>query len=172
MKGIGKTVKRRRLQSKTDYKSRFGILKSGKPRIIIRKTNRYILVQFVSTTVAQDKVLFGVSSQDLLSEGWPEQKSGSLKSRGAAYLTGLLLARKAVSEGTKEAIIDLGMHRNIKGSRMYAVVKGLIDGGVNVPAGSEALPTEAQLEANANTREIVIKLKEKLKTNGGKGNKK
>ena len=41
-----KTVKRRRHQRKTDYKKRIALLKSEKPRIVVRKTNKYILSQY------------------------------------------------------------------------------------------------------------------------------
>lgn len=172
MKGIAKTVKRRRSEQKTDYKARFNLLKSGRNRVIIRKTNQYVIVQVVSSTIAQDKVICGVSSKDLITEGWPEKKKGSLKSRGAAYLTGMLLAREAASAGVTEAIIDLGMHRNIKKGRIYAVVKGMIDNGMKVPFNPEALPSDKELEFNANTRELLIKLKETLKAHGRKGNSK
>src|SRR3989338_66668 len=106
---MGKSIKRRRAEQKTDYKARLLFLKSGKPRLVVRKTNRYIIAQVVESSIAQDKVLFGVTSKDLLSKGWPKEKSGSLKSLPAAYLTGLMLGKMAKGK-VKETILDIGMN--------------------------------------------------------------
>lgn len=160
MKRIQRTIKRRRHQNKTDYKHRFGLLGSKKARLVIRKTNRYMVAQIVVSDIAQDRVLVTASSKELLAHGWPEAKSGSLKSLAAAYLTGRLIAKKS---SDKEAIADIGMNRNIKNSRIFAVIRGAIDGGMEIPAGEEALPSDKVIERNENTREIFIKLKDKIK---------
>jgi len=89
-----KTLRRRRKEAKTDYKARLNLLKSNKPRLVIRKTNRYIIAQIVESNLAQDKVIADFSSQDLLEKGWPKEKAGSLKSLQAAYLTGFGLVKK------------------------------------------------------------------------------
>lgn len=171
MKGIGRTIKRRRLESKTDYVARRKLLVSGKARVVVRKTNRYIVAQIVTSSLAQDRVIVGASSAELTSQGWPASLSGSLKSLPAAYLTGLLLAQRA--KGTvQEVILDIGMQRNSKIGRLYALVAGLIAGGVNVPHNPESLPDQKRIESNTRTREAFITLKEKLGAHGGKGNKK
>lgn len=167
MKGIGRTIKRRRLESKTDYLARKQLLHSDKPRVVIRKTNRYIIVQVVRSSLAQDIVLTGVSSADLLDQGWPASLAGSLKSLPAAYLTGLLLAHKAQGS-VKEAILDIGMQRNARAGRLYAVLAGLVAGGLTIPHAKESLPDEKRLSAHPRTREAFIKLKEKLETHGRK----
>ncbi len=157
MHKIGRTIKRRRLEAKTDYNARLSMLKSGKTRLIVRKTNRYLIAQLVSSNLAQDKVIVGVSSKDLLGLGWPKELAGSLKNRIACYLTGMLLASKAKG---KEAILDLGMHRNISGSRIYALVKGAIDAGLKIPCSEESLPKiEAKDEKFSG---IFEKIKQKL----------
>ena len=132
MKKIGKTIRRRRKEGKTDYKSRLGLLKSGKARVIARKTNRYFIGQIVISDIAQDKVIVGVNSKELLSKGWPEELKGSLKSLTACYLTGILLGKKieGSKEPIKEYILDIGLQRNIKKSRLYAFLKGVVVGGV------------------------------------------
>src|SRR3989338_8341156 len=114
-----RTVRRRRLQQKTDYKSRLSLLGSEKKRLVIRKTNRYVISQIVESHIAQDKVLFGLSSKDLLSHGWPEKLKGSLKSLPASYLTGYLLGKMAKERKISEVILDIGMHRNVHKSRIY-----------------------------------------------------
>ncbi len=159
---MGRTIKRRRLEAKTDYKTRLVLLKSGKPRVVVRKTNRYVIAQIVESAMAQDKIIMGVSSKDLLDQGWPKEFSGSLKSLSAAYLTGFLLGKKANGK-IKEAILDIGINRNVKKSRLYAVVKGLVEAGLNIPHGKEALPTDAEVRKNEKVGKMVDKLKEKMK---------
>src|SRR3989304_1464167 len=105
-----KLPRRRRLEAKTDYKSRLALLKAEKPRMVVRKTNRYIIVQIITSDMAQDKVVAGVTSKVLLSKGLPAEYAGSLKSMGAAYLTGFLLGKQSLKLGVKDAILDSGMH--------------------------------------------------------------
>jgi large subunit ribosomal protein L18 len=159
MNGVRKTLRRRRQEAKTDYKARLALLKSQKPRLVLRKTNRYIIAQLVVSEIAQDKVIASVISKDLISKGWPESLSGSLKSKAAAYLTGLMLGNK-VKAKYKEAILDSGMHRNVKKSRIYAAVKGFIDSGIKLPCSEDVLPSKEDL-ANEKTDKILAKM-EKL----------
>ena len=137
-----RTIKKRRLENKTDYRLRMNLLKSGIPRIVIRRTNRYFIVQAVESSEAQDKVIMGVTSKDLIENGWNVKNAGSLKSIPAGYLTGLLLAKK-LKKG--KYIIDLGMARTLSGSRIFAVVQGLIDGGLDIPADKKAFPSEDRI---------------------------
>jgi len=157
-----KTIRRRRRQAKTDYKARLALIKSEKPRIIIRKTNRYILAQLVQTEIAQDKVITQITSKDLLAKGWPKEKAGSLKSIPAAYLTGLLLGNK-IKGDVKEAILDMGLQRNMHKSRIYACLKGLIDAGINIPHNEAALPNDEELKKNEELAKILDKVKEEIK---------
>lgn len=158
MRGI---PKRRRLEAKTDYGTRLTLIRSGKPRLVLRKTNRYIVAQLVLSKVAQDTVLLTVSSKDLIEKGWPKDKEGSLKSLSAAYLTGYMFGNLAKKKA-KEAILDLGMQRNIKKSRLYAALKGAIDAGFIVPHGADALPTDEQISSNKLVGGLVSSLKKKL----------
>ena len=75
-----KTVRRRRRENKTNYLKRVKLLKSGSPRIVFRKTNKYLIIQYVASKQAQDKINFGVNSKHLIKYGWPEEFKGSLKS--------------------------------------------------------------------------------------------
>ena len=155
-----RSIKRRRIEGKTDYKARLAMLKSGKIRLVIRKTNNYIIAQFVESDIAQDKIIFGLSSSALLTKGWPKEKTGSLKSIPAAYLTGLILGNLAKSK-IKEAILDIGVHRNVKKSRIYAALKGVIDSGVQIPHSSEALPSLDNM--NPEIKKIFDKVKSTIK---------
>ncbi len=168
MKGMRRTIKRRRNEAKTDYHARHKLLESGKPRLVIRKTNRYITGQIVTSNLAQDKVVISVSSKELLSSGWLESLKGSLKNLSAAYLTGKLLAEKS---SVREAILDIGMYRNAARGRVYAFLRGAIDGGLIIPHNPEILPSDSRFEENKKTREIFLKMKGGIKTDGRKRNK-
>jgi large subunit ribosomal protein L18 len=161
MNKVSKTIRRRRKEGKTDYKARLGLLKSEKPRVVFRKTNRYILGQIIISDVAQDKVLIGVSSKELLALGWPEKQKGSLKNLLAAYLTGYLLGKK--SKMIKEGIFDFGLYRNIHKSKIYSFLKGVIDSGFLIPHGDIALPDENFINKNEKTAKLINEIKEKIK---------
>jgi large subunit ribosomal protein L18 len=161
MKKIGRTVRRRRKESKTDYKARFGFLKSGEPRIIFRKTNRYIIGQIVNSEIAQDRIIVGVNSRDLLKAGWPEELKGSLKNLGACYLTGYMLGRK--SRDVKKAIFDIGLQRNIAKSRIYAFLKGVLDAEIEVAHNEKVLPSEEIIGKDDKMQKIIEKVKGELK---------
>ena len=154
-----RTMKRRRRESRTDYKLRTGLLKSGIPRIVIRRTNKYFIVQAVESDEAQDKVIATITSKELLKNGWDTKMGGSLKSIPAGYLTGLLAAKK-ISKG--KFIIDLGMARTKSGSRVFAVVKGLIEGGLDISANEEVFPSEERLNGEhlkEDVRAMIAKVK-------------
>ena len=152
-----KLPRRRRLEAKTDYKSRLALLKSEKPRLVVRKTNRYIIVQIVSSEIAQDKILVGKTSKILLSSGLPPESSGSLKSLGAAYLTGFRVGKLALKLGIKEAIVDSGMNINVKNSRIYAALKGAVDSGMKIPHNEKVLPAMESIKS-----EKISKLFDKI----------
>lgn len=156
-----KTPRRRRLEAKTDYKARLELLKSGKPRLVVRKSNKYMIMQVVESEIAQDKVIAGTSSKALLEKGWPKEKSGSLKSLAASYLTGILIGTMAKAKGVNEAILDMGMSRAIKKSRFFAAVKGAIDGGLKVPCANDAMP-EMQTIKNEKVKDFFDKVRSAL----------
>lgn len=152
-----RTMKRRRRENRTDYKLRTGLLKSGIQRIVVRRTNKYFILQAVESHEAQDRILAMVTSKDLLKNGWDAKKSGSLKSIPAGYLTGMLMAKKL--KGGKY-IMDLGMARTESGSRVFAVIKGLIDGGLDISADEKVFPSEERLIGeHCDVNKIVEKVK-------------
>lgn len=159
MKGL-RTLKRRRREGKTDYKARLGLLKSGLVRIVIRKSNKYFVVQAIESHEAQDKVILTVKSRDLLNEGWDKKFVGSLKSIPAGYLTGILFSKKA--DKSKKYIVDLGLERTIHGNRIFSVVAGLVVGGMKIDVNEKALPPEERLNGE-HLKEDVKKNIEKVK---------
>ena len=157
-----KLPKRRKLEKKTDYNARFNLLKSNQKRLVVRKTNRYIIAQIVETKIAQDKVLIGITSKILLNRGWPKAKAGSLKSIPASYLTGFLLGKLAQKQDIKKLVFDIGMHRNIHKSRLYSLLKGALDSGLQISYSSEILPSDEDLQKNENLYSMINKLKDKM----------
>lgn len=158
--------KRRRREGKTDYKLRMGLLKSGKPRVVFRKTNSYIIGGYVESKEAKDKVVVNAVSKELLSYGWPESSRGSLKSLPASYLTGFLLGKKILDKinkkGKAEGVFDIGLLRSIKKSRVYAFLKGIRDSGVKITGKEELFPDEKRIKGE----HLKIKLEiEKIKEN-------
>ncbi len=139
-----KIDKRRRREWKTDYSKRMKILKGETPRIIFRRTNRYLISQYAESEEAQDKVVLGFNSKMLLDYGWPKNSLGSLKSITAAYLLGVLMGKGI--KGKKTPIIDFGMTRNIHKSRAYAFLKGLIDSGVKIKHNEGIFPEENRIK--------------------------
>lgn len=161
MKGIQRTVRRRRQEARTDYKARLHLLASEKPRVVFRKTNRYLLAQIIISEIAQDKVLCNATTKDLLNHGWPEKLKGSLKSLPAAYLLGHLIVQKA--KNVKSGILDLGLIRHVPKSRAYAFVKGMKDAGFDIPCKDDVLPDESQLNKKPETAKLINQIKGKLK---------
>ena len=160
--------KKRRGESRTDYAKRLKLLKSGKPRIVFRKSNRFLTGQYVISSEAQDKVFITVSSKELLKNGWDETKINSLKTLPASYLTGMLLAKKIKEKKLdKKVIIDFGMIRNLHKTKGYAFLKGLIDAGMDISYSEkkDLFPSEERLlgkhlkqDVSKNVQEIKSKL--------------
>lgn len=141
-----KVQKRRRLENKTDYAKRLNLLKGSHPRIVVRKTNRYIIAQYAISKEAQDSIKTGIVSKELLNFGWPKEAEGSLKSITAAYLTGLLFGKKIISKGlSKDPIIDIGMTRKLHKTKIYGFVKGLADAGVSIKYKEGVFPDEKRI---------------------------
>ncbi|MEM2871331.1 MAG: 50S ribosomal protein L18 [Candidatus Caldarchaeum sp.] len=136
-----RTKPRRRRDGRTDYRKRLRLVKSGVERLVVRRTNRRIIAQLVKSKAGGDLTLITVSSDMLASYGW----KASFKSTPAAYLTGLLLGKKALEKEVERAILDTGVYRSVKGSRLYAVLKGALDAGLEVPSSEEVLPEEDRL---------------------------
>ena len=155
-----RTLKRRRKERKTDYLNRLKLLKSEKPRMVFRKTNKYIISQYVESESAQDKIIFGVTSKSLLNHGWPKNLVGSLKSIPASYLVGYLSGKKILKEKLEKPIVDLGMHRVIKKTKIFAFIKGLIDSGIEISCSEENFPEEERILGKSTKGDVSKKIME------------
>lgn len=141
-----KTLKKRRKNNKTDYSRRMNLLKGGFPRVVFRKTNRYIIAQYITSKEAQDKVIFGVTSKVLLEYGWPKELQGSLKSTPAAYLTGFLFGKMVIEKKLETPILDIGMLRNPHKGKIFGFLQGLKDSGVDIKSEEEYYPGEDRIK--------------------------
>jgi len=138
--------KRRRRENKTDYLKRLKLLKGEKPRIVFRKTNRYIIAQYITSEAAQDKIITSMNSRELNKYGWPKNAQGSLKSISASYLTGYLIGKKIKKQKLEEPILDTGMNRVLHKNRIYAFLKGIIDSGIKIACKKEMFPEESRIK--------------------------
>jgi large subunit ribosomal protein L18 len=135
---------RRRREGRTDYRSRLALLKSGESRLVVRRTSGNIITQFVNWAEEGDNVAVTAVGLELAKLGW----EGSSKSTPAAYLTGLLAGKRAMEAGIDEAVLDLGRHRPIRGSKVFATLKGVVDSGVYVPHDDSMFPSEERLNGD------------------------
>jgi large subunit ribosomal protein L18 len=133
---------RRKREGRTDYKKRLDMLKSRTPRLVVRKTNTRILAQVIGYAEDGDRIMACADSNDLAQYGW--KFSG--KNVPAGYLTGFLCARRSMDAGVKEAVFDIGLNPSIKGSTIYAALKGAIDAGMQIPVGEKILPDEKRIK--------------------------
>ena len=158
-----KIQKRRRREYKTDYLKRLKLLKAGKPRIVFRKTNKYVISQYISSSEAQDKVEIGFDSRDLLKHGWPSEAKGSLKSISASYLLGYLMGKRILKDKKKIPIVDFGMIQSIHKTKAFGFIKGLIDSGLEISSKEEAFPNESRIKGEhmknkINVEEIKLRI--------------
>lgn len=158
-KGPAYTVPyRRRREGKTNYRLRKKLIISKMPRLVVRKTNRYIITQLVEATVIGDIVITSAHSQELRKKyGW----LGDLNNLPAAYLTGLLCGLRAANKGVKKAILDIGLHTPSRGAAVFAAMKGFVDGGVAVPHDESILPDEARIRGEHISKYAEMLISEK-----------
>jgi len=161
---------KRRREGKTDYFARKRLIAQDKNkyntpkyRLVVRFSNRDITCQVIYSRIEGDKVLCAAYSHELPQYG---VKVG-LTNYAAAYCTGLLLARRLLSQlgldklyvGTTEVTgeefnveavedgpgafrcyLDVGLMRTSTGARVFGAMKGAVDGGLNIPHSTKRFP--------------------------------
>ncbi|XP_057424313.1 60S ribosomal protein L5 isoform X2 [Lotus japonicus] len=153
---------KRRREGKTDYRARIRLINqdknkynTAKYRFVVRSTNKDIIAQIISSTIAGDIVLAAAYSHELPRYGLEV----GLTNYAAAYCTGLLLARRVLKtlemdeeyEGNVEAtgedysvepaetrrpfraLLDVGLIKTTTGNRVFGALKGALDGGLDIP---------------------------------------
>ncbi|KAE9595768.1 putative ribosomal protein L5 eukaryotic/L18 archaeal [Lupinus albus] len=153
---------KRRRDGKTDYRARIRLINQDKNkyntpkyRFVVRFTNKDIIAQITSASIAGDNVLAAAYAHELPHFGLEV----GLTNYAAAYCTGLLLARRVLKtleldeeyEGNVEAtgedfsvepaetrrpfraLLDVGLIRTTTGNRVFGALKGALDGGLDIP---------------------------------------
>jgi len=127
---------RRRREGKTDFAKRLALIKSGKTRMVVRKSNKGVLVQFIDFSPEGDKTLLTVNNAYLTKQySWPAKRNV-----WTAYLAGLAAGKLAQKKGVKEFVLDIGMHIPSKGSVVFAALKGAADSGLSTNFDKEMVP--------------------------------
>jgi len=132
---------RRKREGRTNYGKRLKILRAKLPRFVARKSNKYITIQIIEFSANGDKTLATAHSSELKEMGW----NHGMKNIPAAYLTGMIAAKKAAGKKIKNAIMDIGSYAPSKGMKLFAALKGAVDGGLEIAYDSKILPDEKRL---------------------------
>lgn len=149
-------IMKRKRNGRTNYKKRLSLLKSGQLRLVVRRTNTQVIMQLVEYQTSGDKIIAASSSLSMKKLGW----KGSVNNIPAAYWTGFALGSAAKG---KQAILDIGLQRPHKGGRIYAAVKGAVDGGLKMNVGEEVFPTKEKLEgSNIKDKASIAAIAKKL----------
>ena len=132
--------RRRRREGKTDYIMRYNLLKGRTPRLIVRILNKMITVQIAEYKPKGDSVLVSTNSLELKKHGWQPKRNIP-----TAYLTGVLIGKRATAKGIKKAILDIGLQRPHKKGKIFAVLKGALDAGLEINHDKKSLPSEERI---------------------------
>jgi len=115
---------------------------SGMMRLVVHGSLNNFSVQLIDSKFGGDRTLVSAHSRELIKKyGW----KGHCGNIPTAYLTGFLLALKAKKTGFERAILDIGLHPPVKGSRVFAALKGALDGGMEIPHGEDVFPSEERI---------------------------
>lgn len=158
--------RRRRRQGRTDFRHRLALLKSRKPRLVVRATHNNTLVQFIEYDENGDRVQGSAQALDLKALGWKDVHTGNLP---AAYLAGMLAGRRAKKAGVDEAVFDIGHQTPLPGSRIFAALAGVVEAGVQVPHSEEVLPAEDRLHGTHCKEQVqtaVDEVKKRIESGG------
>lgn len=161
---------KRRREGKTDYYARKRLVvqeknkyNTPKYRMIVRFTNKDIICQIAYAKIGGDIVVTAAYAHELPRYG---VKVG-LTNYAAAYCTGLLLARRHLKKlkldgiyegvtdvtgetynvesqegnpGAFRCYLDVGLARTTTGARLFGVMKGAVDGGLDIPHSEKRFP--------------------------------
>lgn len=129
---------RRERERRTDYRYRKELLRSEKPRLVIRISLSHVRAQIASPIPEGDQILVSAFSKELSELGW----KGYTANTPAAYLVGLLCGYRALDSNIEECVLDIDRFVSSPQAKIFAVLKGALDAGLNIPHGEKVLPTE------------------------------
>lgn len=132
---------RRRREGKTNYHLRRKLVKGNQTRAVVRLSNSHCQVQFIDALIHGDNTLSNAHSRELKKYQW----AAGTSNLPSAYLTGFLAGIKAQKAKISSAIFDIGLNPPIYGSRVFAVLKGLVDAGLDIPHSDKVFPPEERI---------------------------
>ena len=135
---------KRRKEGKTNYNARLKLIGLEKSRMVVRITNNHVIAQITNIKPQGDETIVSAHSKELEKLGW----KASGKNTSAAYLTGFLCGKKALKEGIDEVTLDIGLKSSIRGSKVFAVLKGAVDAGLYIPHNEAILPDEERINGS------------------------
>jgi len=182
---------KRRRAGVTDYYARKRLIfqdknkyNTPKYRLIVRFTNKDIVCQIAYARIEGDVVVCAAYAHELPRYG---VKVG-LTNYASAYCTGLLLARRLLKKfgldqtyegqvepdgeefyvedvdgapGAFRAFLDVGLARTTTGARIFGVLKGAADGGIDIPHSNRRFPgfdaESKSFDANVHREHILGK---------------
>jgi large subunit ribosomal protein L18 len=106
--------------------------------LVARSTIKNTIAQIVVAKPHGDEVLASGHTRELIKFGWQAPR-GNVP---AAYLTGLLCGLKAKAKGIDSANLDIGLVTPARGSKIFAVLSGVVDSGVAVTHDEEKIVKE------------------------------
>ena len=136
-----KVAFRRRREGKTDYKARMSLVDYDKSRLVVRVSNSHATVQVIDYAPEGDVTVASAVSKQLAKYGY----KGSTGNISAFYLTAYLCAKRAIAAGVDYAILDIGLKSPIKGSKIFAALKGAVDAGLEIPHGDFIFPEDERI---------------------------
>lgn len=129
---------RREREGRTDYHYRRKLLRSGKPRLVVRVSLKHIRAQIAKPTEEGDEVLTSAFSKELSNLGW----KGYTANLPSAYLVGYLCGLRAQEKGIDECILDMDRFVSSPQAKVFGVLKGALEAGLEVPHNEKVLPTD------------------------------
>jgi len=179
---------RRRREGKTDYFARKRLVvqeknkyNTPKYRLIVRFTNKDIICQIAYARIEGDVIICAAYAHELPRYG---VKVG-LTNYAAAYCTGLLMARRLLTKfnlaeiyqgveevtgeeyqvesedgqpGAFRCFLDIGLARTTTGAKIFGVLKGAVDGGLDMPHSQKRFPgfdkDSGELDAEVHRKHI------------------
>jgi len=161
---------KRRRQGRTDYFARRRLTlqdknkyNTPKYRLIVRITNKDVICQIAYARVQGDVIVESAYSHELPKYG----VCVGLTNYAAAYCTGLLVARRILHKfglneiytgvtdangedyevedvdgqpGAFRCYLDIGLARTSTGAKIFACLKGAVDGGLDIPHSHKRFP--------------------------------
>ena len=136
-----KVAFRRRREGKTDYAARMKLVDYDKSRLVVRVSNSHATVQVINYAPEGDITIASAVSKQLANYGY----LGATGNLSAFYLTAYLCAKRALAAGVENAILDIGLKSPIKGSKIFAALKGALDAGLEIPHGDFIFPEDERI---------------------------